>query len=63
MGLSLKRLIQYAFNEIGLQRVYAQVVIGNVRSNNVLRRAGFRKWKSARENLRVFLFEKSDIHI
>ena len=58
IGKSLARLIQYAFHEMDIQMVYAEVENGNERSVNVLTKAGFQE-DYPLENKRLFYLERN----
>ena len=43
MKLSVKAVLEYAFNELGIHRVEASVLVDNEKSKSVLRACGFKE--------------------
>ncbi len=59
MAKAIQRIIRYAFETLELRKVFAVVVPANVRSINVLKRAGFSEEESLNsQGEKVFFLEK-----
>ena len=53
MKESLKRIIKYIFEELGLHRIEANIIPGNERSINLIEKIGFRREGLAKKLLKI----------